>query len=672
MVLYSETVYDLEKLFHTRYVRTKIFDEEGRRLASVEIPYDSPANSLEDFHARTIHADGTVVEFAGQPQTIWKFTMRGRRPVAVFTLPEITPGSLVEYRYRIQIHRERLSSKQSSYVPARSEVKQLITQSRYFYWALPDELYTRQGRFIIHPPPADSFRRFNPDYRTEGIPAGTVVTNKNGTLACEARDIPAASKENLAGPELESRVRIEMYFREHQDEKEVRFWSRYSEFTLASENDFLGSDKLARHIAAATVPSGDAAETKLRKLYSRAQALRNLDFTPPPEAAQGQGASRITRENVTEVLQQGSGSSREINLAFMALTRGAGFEADSVHLASRNIRRLDPHLLDWSQLDTTAVWVHLGDSNLILDPGTPSCPYGHLPWQKSSSGGLRLGKRGWQFLTTTVEQARDSRITRMGSLQVRSDGTLQGTVQVLFFGQEALELRLQSLGASVDEGLNTIRLRIRKSLPKDAVIERLEARGWESGEEPLSATFYLSLPAAADSEGRTTLPLLATVAGGDNPFEEPVRVRPVWFPYPFEEIDEIHVVFPENAVPEHLPQQQAFSFNLPGVTISAPLGGEPEGLRRRRPGEIPAATLHRSLAVEGNVLTVKRTLVVACETVKPDEYGRLRDFFSRLKIADEETVTIRSSSAAPRPPLTGLEWPGAEVTPSRVRGIDSP
>ena len=56
-----------------------------------------------DIHARTIHPDGSIVNFDGKIVEKTTAKANGLQYVAkTFTLPDVRPGSIIEYRYREQ------------------------------------------------------------------------------------------------------------------------------------------------------------------------------------------------------------------------------------------------------------------------------------------------------------------------------------------------------------------------------------------------------------------------------------------------------------------------------------------------------------------------------------------------------------------------------------------
>jgi len=96
---------DPDRGHESNFLRIKILKEEGRKYADVEIPYEKGySDKIVSVSGRTIHADGSVVEFKGKPfdKTIAK--AKGLKYSAkTFTLPDVQVGSVIEYSYTIQL-----------------------------------------------------------------------------------------------------------------------------------------------------------------------------------------------------------------------------------------------------------------------------------------------------------------------------------------------------------------------------------------------------------------------------------------------------------------------------------------------------------------------------------------------------------------------------------------
>src|SRR5712692_4396757 len=66
MILYRESFTDDSDSHETNYYRIKIFNDDGKKYADIEIPFVKGDSSVHDIKARTVHADGAVVNFDGK------------------------------------------------------------------------------------------------------------------------------------------------------------------------------------------------------------------------------------------------------------------------------------------------------------------------------------------------------------------------------------------------------------------------------------------------------------------------------------------------------------------------------------------------------------------------------------------------------------------------------
>jgi hypothetical protein len=79
------------------YVREKIFTEEDRKYADVEIPLFKGQWEIHNIRARTIRPDGTVANFDGKVYEKEIVKARGLKYLAkTFTLSDVQPGSIIE------------------------------------------------------------------------------------------------------------------------------------------------------------------------------------------------------------------------------------------------------------------------------------------------------------------------------------------------------------------------------------------------------------------------------------------------------------------------------------------------------------------------------------------------------------------------------------------------
>src|SRR5438270_3621764 len=114
------------------YSRIKILTEKGMRpqpegYADVQIVLP-PSFTISELKARTIHPDGKIIEFTGKPFQKTLIKGRGIKFLAkTFTMPEVTAGSIIEYKYRLYMPDHTIS--------ARNE------------WTIQHDLYTVKEQF---------------------------------------------------------------------------------------------------------------------------------------------------------------------------------------------------------------------------------------------------------------------------------------------------------------------------------------------------------------------------------------------------------------------------------------------------------------------------------------------------------------------------------------------
>ena len=94
---------EIDDVSHTEffYSRIKVLTDGGKRHANVEIPMTDKTSVME-LAARTIHPDGKIVDLANQPFEKVVFKGKGLRiRVQAFTLPQVSAGDIIEYRYEL-------------------------------------------------------------------------------------------------------------------------------------------------------------------------------------------------------------------------------------------------------------------------------------------------------------------------------------------------------------------------------------------------------------------------------------------------------------------------------------------------------------------------------------------------------------------------------------------
>jgi hypothetical protein len=264
MILYrdssvNEKYAQTDGAYTAEYVRKKIFTQEGVDQANVEIQFFKDYEDVKDVRGRTIRPDGSIVNFEGKPFEKTLVKASGVKYLAkTFTLPDVKPGCIIEYKYKIQF--------QALHLPDHE-------------WVVSSDLYTREGRFSILPF-ASYWQNFPLRFRQYGMAKSVTPTQQSdGYWSVTVKDIPGIWDEPNMPPDRALEARIEFFHDEEgtpPNETPDQYWSRVGKRWNGEFDHFIGKKNAVEPEAAKVVAASDSPEQKLRKLYTRTQQIRNL------------------------------------------------------------------------------------------------------------------------------------------------------------------------------------------------------------------------------------------------------------------------------------------------------------------------------------------------------------------------------------------------------------
>jgi hypothetical protein len=609
--LYMSYYKDEDADFLAVYKRIKILREgalqPSRAIVDVEIPI-APGETLKELSARTIHPDQTIVEFTGKPFEKTLIKKRGVKYAAkCFTMPDVTVGSIIEYRYVTTLRRR--------IVDAISE------------WPIQQDLFTLkehlrfrafQGLVLTATEWTNAMRRSQVAYSYLNQVDLKVPEKKEGNLMeLTLENVPKFDSEEYMPPENDYRPTVLFYYGGREMASPDKFWDEWQKLITEYLEKFIGNSREIHDAAQQAIGSETDPEKKLRKLYARAQQIRNLSFERE-RTEQEFKEEHIKRSiNVQEVLQRGYGSQGEIDAVFTALARSAGFDAAMLGVSNRKELSFNKIVLSLAQIDTSAVLVKLDNKELFLSPGTPFAPFGLLRWNNTAATALKFSKGGG-FITTPPPQ--NSLLSRTAHVSLAADGSLSGEIAVEYNGEDALEHRLEALDQTEPGRRQGLEDEVKAWLPEGAIVKLQSAQGWDSAEQPLVARFNIQIPGFAAATGKRLLsPAYFFPTLQKNMFINDWRRYPITFSYPFTESDELYLKLPEGYTLEAPPYRRRAGLSLAGYEISTTL--------------------------EDQQLITKRKLHVDGWQVPPEQYGELKNFFSVVEKGDGGQAVLRVGGA---------------------------
>jgi len=521
MILFRESDMDSKESSVREYIRIKIFTQEGTKHADIEIPFFKQQTDIKDIRGRTIQPDGTIINFDGKifEKTLVKAS--GIKYLAkTFTLPDVHPGSIIEYKFREQ-----------------SDPNFFVNES----WVISNSLFTRDARFTIKPD-TDAYS-LALQYRQYGLPVGTVpVKQKNGSFSMDVHNIAALEEEDYMPPERALQVRVDFYYKGRNDpptETEQQFWNRQGKNWAEQLDHFVSKKGVLESDLSHTISPNDTPEEKLRRIYARVQKIRNLSMEGAKTEKEEKQEQIKPNTNVEDVLKHNYGTSPQLNFTFVGLVRAAGFSASGVFAAPRHLNFFDPQMLDLTQLGTDLVWVHAGTQDYYLDPSAITYPFGILPWYENATRGIRYTKDGGEIVTIPAASPSQATILRNSDLVIDSDGQATGKLQVEFTGVLGADRREREHAEDANGRAKVLGEEIKRWLPAGSTFDVTAITNWDNNELPIHVEGTVKIPSLGTSAGhRMLIPASIFQARQASSFQPEKRLHSIYFGAPYEEIDQ--------------------------------------------------------------------------------------------------------------------------------------
>lgn len=612
IVLYHEQIDDDNMHTSEIYMRIKVLTEAGRERANVEVPYSRKHFRLGDIFARTVHADGSIVNFEGKPFDKTVLRGRGRKiNVKAFTLPDVQVGSIIEYRYTI------FYDDHTMYAPT---------------WMVQDELFQSKVHFVFRPY-MDRLIDHHGNIISgakivAAVPKGTKpvliedrCAQKTATLdhSCtrivyDATNMAAFPNEPFMPPADMLKYNVRFYY--DSDRKQEDFWRDEGKYWNKDVEKFIGDDAALKAELAKIVAPSDSPEQKVRKIYAYVQSFTNLSFVPEKTDQELKALGLTEKYSAEKVIAAKTGDREDLNRLFIGLVRQAGIPAYAMRVTDREEANFIPQVLEWGQLNSELAIVKLGDTEVFLDPGTRFCPYGLLLWNLTSTQGVRQSAtgKGTEFAKTPGPSYKDAQTKRNASLTLSSTGVAQGTLSVTYVGQEALKWRIRGAKTDAEGRTKLLEDEVKGWLPNTAEISLINKPEWNNGEVPMTAEFKISSPMLTSAGRRRLLPPQVFEFNKPAIFQHAERKTPVYLDFPYSEVDDIRVTLPEGMTPEGLPAAEQVKVDF--------------------------AVYATEYAMQGRDLLATRVMGVGDNYFPLEYYAKLKSFYEKVKSGDDQHIVL--------------------------------
>jgi Domain of Unknown Function with PDB structure (DUF3857)/Transglutaminase-like superfamily len=597
------------------YERIKVLTEEGKALATIEVPYGGDFK-VANIVGRTIHSDGTIIPLSGKPEDLlyekkgdFKF---GRK---VFTLPSVEVGSIIEYQYELRYDDGTFSSPlwtiQRSYFVHKAHYS--FTPDKAFWIANA----TSGGHYLVDP----RGHAINALLWWRNLPAGVdVKQDVGGHHTVDVTDIPPAPDEEYMPPEDVLLYKVFFYYMPSSSASE--FWISEAKYWSKDVDHFADPTKTIRAAVDGIVAPNDNPQDKAKKLYVAVQALDNTDFSRAKTESERKLLKLKAVKRAEDTWNQKSGSSEDIALLYLAMLRAAGLTAYPMKVVDRETGIFDPTYMRFSQLDDTLVVLNDGGKETDLDPGEKMCPFGKLNWRHAEAKGIRESSQGMGMMSTLPQSYLDNTTTRNADLTIDPQGGVDGSFTFVFTGQAAMHWRQRALENDVAELKKEFDRELEEILPDGIEAHVDHFLGLDTPDTNLIAIIPVKGTAGTPAGKRLLLPGFFFESRGKTPFvSQEKRLEPVDMHYPERTIDIVNYHLPDGMTVEGAPQDSQVSW----------------------PGH--ALFIVKSQTSPGK-FAIAFSVAHGFSTVKAEEYQDLRGFYQKVAATAQEQLVLTSTPAA--------------------------
>jgi transglutaminase-like putative cysteine protease len=531
------------------FFRVKVFTEKGaQEWTQHEVDYPKKGVSISDLAARTLRANGAVLTMdkkAISNETLVK-TKDGQLKRISFALPGVEPGCIIEYRYREYLRNDDVYA--STY-PFQLE----IPVQKVVYRIRPLEypgLYMRQLTFHV---------------QTQESP------REKGYYVTSALNLPAFTSEPDMPPEYQVKAFMVLFYTDSPQGTAETYWPEVGRARAETfDKETKGDDRIRG--TARTVTAGAAGERD--KLERIARWVRS-EFRVVRYASEDSLKSLGLREpkDVSDAVRQKGGYYRDAELVFAALCRAAGLDVRWVRVPSRSGIFFNPNMLHEGYLNSYQVAVKLDGQWTTFDPVTQYLAWDMRPWDEEATIGLLCDRDSSRFIETGYSVADHSVFRRSADLTLAPDGTLAGSVQVSWSGHLNATMR-ERLGDVAAEDLDSVVTETQVEGGTAVKFMQVAIARGDDESAPLGLTAQVELPGFASVTGKRILLEPAVFYAHRPPrYTSTTRRNPVYFRYPWTELDTVRVHLPagwkvENAESGEPLSAEGVSDYAAGVMVS--------------------------------------------------------------------------------------------------------
>lgn len=526
-----------------RATRIKIFSKAGLDYAKVEIPFYAEGQIFEDVYdiqAYTYNLEnGTMKRTALDKSNIYEERKNEYWKVLKFAMPDVRPGSIIEFKYTLQtpytFNLQDWSFQRSIPTAFSKYTVHMVPFYEYTYLLQGIRTFAYQNSFIRG---ANDKQRFgSTEYRimTHEFVQTDVPAFKDEEFITSVNDYIMKmdfqlSKINYPNGAREDVITTweELIKSLHKNES----FGRYLKISEKSAKKLLDVGHLL------TLPVTERFEAVMEYVKNNYRWNTNR--------------AKYASKTVKEMLNDGYGNAADINLLAIGLLKAVGIEAYPVISSTRGHGTIKVDYPINSFFNYVLIYAHLGDEHVLADATEPNAANNRIPTRCLNDKGLIIDSEEGSWITL-----RSAHMTKTIS-----------TFNIDLTEEEQLTSVIES-----SEEYKGIELRGKYGEDKDVLIVNLEERGYEvidstviienfeDNKKPYVIKYTVRQKPDKLMNKIYISPFLSEVIS-ENPLKQPKRQYPVDMVYPYQRIYSAGITIPDNYEIDYLPKAQRISNDL--------------------------------------------------------------------------------------------------------------
>jgi hypothetical protein len=272
-------------------------------------------------------------------------------------------------------------------------------------------------------------------------------------------------------------------------------------------------------------------------------------------------------------------------------------------------------------LNSYDIAIKLNDKWKFFDISDRNLPAGVLSWREEGVPALIADKKEPGFVTTPLLTSQESRIARIADMKLSSEGVLEGDVREILMGNRAEEWRERYGLMNEAEREEDLRQQLKARFAQFEMTG-VKYSGADDAGKAIGVRYHIKVDGYAQRTGKRLFlsPAFFQAAMAAR-FSAATRQLPIYFAYPWSEVDTVNIQAPEGFALDHA--------DAPAPVPFPPIGNYAVKIMVKQPGN--SIVYHRELVFGADKVLLFDT----------PAYPAIKEIFDSIHEADGHMLTLK-------------------------------